>query len=772
MENHVIRTPVDTLNVLGAGGLKAGSIVMAYGQPGCFTGDTKVRMLEGGSRTLEDLSNENGHFWVYAYDIKNKKPVPGRARFASKHEAKDLVKITLDNGETLTCTLDHKWLKSNLEYCRADQLKPGDSIQAARFHKRGKYEGLTCTNNERIKTHIMVAYESEPDPWNCEKRLEVHHKDFNPLNNSPLNLELLSKSDHTKLHAKELSSQEEYRVKMSNSVKEFYNSERGKEVRNEHSRALKNYNKNVHPNLRKDITFEIVLEEAKRIDNLGEEFSTRKIAENLNCSGSKVFETIRKSGYPKISTFIEEHNLNPNRFSPKKVGENHKVKSIEFLKESIWVYDITVEDYHNFLIDLGDESGVFVHNSGKSTFSYQTAALYQKDNPDAVIHIVDSENSVDLNRLKHVFQLDMDRVKIHYTPTLEGAFKVQLDILAQMEKQQIGKYQDGRKQVKILNKKKINEMTDDELFKYCEQFSIPNPDGKKVPVLASKYGNDREKVIKALGLAGGYTIPEFDGPIPTLVIYDTIASSRPQAELDKIAEGNMAKNSAGMNVAAQVISTKLSAVLSSMGGKPFTLFLPNQVRNKADGFMGGFTEGFAGGWCLEHSCHYILKFTKINNRESRLKNYDDDNQIKTGTDFFMKIEKTKFCPATGRVDLYINDARGGLIIPREELAITALNLGLIKKVHGGYEIPNSEFPKMKWTSEEDSTNFISGNTEVRSFLLQEVTRHYRSSYITLNLAYKDAGLEEFGKPSEDDINEKLSLVDGAFLEESFKNPFA
>ena len=41
---------------------------------------------------------------------------------------------------------------------------------------------------------------------------------------------------------------------------------------------------------------------------------------------------------------------------------NHRVIKIERLDEFMDVYDVTVPLYHNFPIDLGDNSCVFVHN--------------------------------------------------------------------------------------------------------------------------------------------------------------------------------------------------------------------------------------------------------------------------------------------------------------------------------------------------------------------------------------------------------------------------
>lgn len=413
--------------------------------------------------------------------------------------------------------------------------------------------------------------------------------------------------------------------------------------------------------------------------------------------------------------------------------------------------------------------------SGKSTFCYQTAAIYQMDHPDAAIHIIDVENSVDMIRLVHVFKLDMDRVRIHNLQTLEEAFKLLIDIAVQMDNQVAGKSQEGKKQTKILSKNKVLEMSDEEFFKYAEQFKVITADEKSEPfITAKRYNNDRARVMKVLTLAGGYTVPEYDNMTPTLAIWDTIAVSRPQAEFDKIAEGEMGKNAAGMNVSTQVISQKLAAVLSSMGGKVLTLFLPNQVRLKGFGGYGGPTESFYGSFALEHNCHYILHFAKINDKDSRVKNYDDDIKMKTGTDFRMKIEKTKFCPATQGVVLYINDQLGGVIVPGEELALIALELGLLNKVHNGYEIKGKEkeLGKLKWSKEEAiDDNYIANNSRIRNALMQEITKHYRKSYFTLDILYKECGLDMMGKPSEDEMKSRKTIEDQSILHDLDTNPF-
>lgn len=397
--------------------------------------------------------------------------------------------------------------------------------------------------------------------------------------------------------------------------------------------------------------------------------------------------------------------------------------------------------------------------AGKSTFCYQTASYDMMDNEDCVLDIIDVEASTDLIRLSHSFKLDMDRVSIYHFASLEEAFKLILDSTDNIINQKM-KYipKKGNFKLKLLSKENLLSMEDSEFFEYCSQFMAPLPPTLKndisytpVPIVPEDYDNDRGRMMKALARAGAYTLPK-GRTIYKNIIWDTIAVSRPIAELEKISEGNLEKNAAGMNVHAQVVSSKLSACLSSMGGKPITLFLPNQVRNKANN-RGGFDQGSSGSYALEHNCHYILKFRKRKDAESRRENYDEDDKARTGTNFVMEIEKTKFCPATNSVNLYINDKLGGVIVPKRELIDIAKEVGILKKSSGWYTIKGHEDSLGKFREERTPTGrdpYLVGNPEVRKILMEELARHYRSKYNTLNVLYEESGRGDFGRPLNDE----------------------
>jgi hypothetical protein len=136
------------------------------GEPGswgghCFTGDTKISLLNGTEITLKELAENyvDKEFWVYSLD-ENKNVVPGKGKLPrlTRKNAK-LLKITLDNGESIRCTEDHQFLMRDGQYKEAKYLKQEDSLMPLyRESGRGGYEQcLNPSNNNYVFTHELVA---------------------------------------------------------------------------------------------------------------------------------------------------------------------------------------------------------------------------------------------------------------------------------------------------------------------------------------------------------------------------------------------------------------------------------------------------------------------------------------------------------------------------------------------------------------------------------------------------------------------------------------
>jgi DNA gyrase/topoisomerase IV subunit B len=98
---------------------------------GCFTGDTMVALAPGRSRSFADLSADwaNGvsHFG-YTTDEAGRVVVVPLVEPRLTREDAPLVRVTLDNNESVRCTPDHLFRLRDGSYRRADALRPGDSL--------------------------------------------------------------------------------------------------------------------------------------------------------------------------------------------------------------------------------------------------------------------------------------------------------------------------------------------------------------------------------------------------------------------------------------------------------------------------------------------------------------------------------------------------------------------------------------------------------------------------------------------------------------------
>ena len=187
---------------------------------GCFSMDTKVSLLDGRELTIAEVSDEidNGKtIWVYSCEPLTGKVVPGLVSWAGMTQKKaKVLKITLDNGETITCTPDHKFPQYDVEFKRADEFTVGDSLiplyrkkESVVNNLEGYEEYFDNSSKQWKYTHRMVANEFKDtlckyftfDVKYSDGKYDIrHHINFNRHDNSPENLCWMSWHDHCKLH--------------------------------------------------------------------------------------------------------------------------------------------------------------------------------------------------------------------------------------------------------------------------------------------------------------------------------------------------------------------------------------------------------------------------------------------------------------------------------------------------------------------------------------------------------------------------------------------
>jgi intein/homing endonuclease len=184
--------------------------------------------------------------WAYSCDPETGKIVPGVINWAGiTRRNAQTIKLTLDNGESLIVTPDHKIPVFGKGFVEAKDILPEDSLIA--FNTR--YEKISGKNSKTTDYQQVWDHESKSWVWThrmvgeffrkISKHQEftyleenigavktvIHHKDYNRYNNDPRNLTYMNKQDHFLYHAAQKKEfwenmNEEYRATMGGKISE------------------------------------------------------------------------------------------------------------------------------------------------------------------------------------------------------------------------------------------------------------------------------------------------------------------------------------------------------------------------------------------------------------------------------------------------------------------------------------------------------------------------------------------------------------------------
>ena len=196
-----------------------------WGTNPCMAHDTKIAVADGrGSVSIGELAKSGEDVPVYSVNRIDGKVSIQWARSPRKtREGVELVRVHLDDGSHLDVTPDHGMLLRDGTRVEAKDLKKGDSL--SRFTKKQeqvsktnphKYWRVYCdtrnTKLDKIFEHRLITKFYQPDVWSSmynqsksngwiKGSLVVHHKDYNPLNNHPENLQIMTFKEHAEYHA-------------------------------------------------------------------------------------------------------------------------------------------------------------------------------------------------------------------------------------------------------------------------------------------------------------------------------------------------------------------------------------------------------------------------------------------------------------------------------------------------------------------------------------------------------------------------------------------
>lgn len=191
-----------------------GNVIDATYNPMCLILKEKIPLLDGRTLELRELIKEyeeGKQNWIYSCNPDTGEIVPGPISWAGVTKKNtQVIRLTFDNGKTLTCTPDHKIPIKGKGFVEAQNLQEGESLIPLyrKYDKLGKntseYEQVFNLDNWEYTHRIVnnfVKNEMLYDNQHInEEKNVIHHKDFNSLNNSPVNLAKMSFKDHTKLH--------------------------------------------------------------------------------------------------------------------------------------------------------------------------------------------------------------------------------------------------------------------------------------------------------------------------------------------------------------------------------------------------------------------------------------------------------------------------------------------------------------------------------------------------------------------------------------------
>ncbi len=124
-------------------------IVEGNSAGGCFSGDTKVALVDGRELTFEELVKEQfegkEHF-CYTLRMNGTIGVERAINARKTKENAPVLKVTLDNDEVITCTPDHQFMTRDGKYVEAQSLQDGSSLMPLYRTVEG---AVWCPTSER-----------------------------------------------------------------------------------------------------------------------------------------------------------------------------------------------------------------------------------------------------------------------------------------------------------------------------------------------------------------------------------------------------------------------------------------------------------------------------------------------------------------------------------------------------------------------------------------------------------------------------------------------
>lgn len=183
----------------------------------CLTGETLVYTADGrGDVSIRQLAEEGKDIPVFCLNSFGDPVIRimRNPRITGFNEP--IYKVTLNNGKIIRATKNHKIMLLDGTYKELKDLQPGDSLRHISLENKTlkdihptvnsnsqAYKWIKIGDKKRyISEHRLIAehFYNQKIPKGCV----VHHKDCNAQNNSPNNLEVMTKEAHDEFHRRNM----------------------------------------------------------------------------------------------------------------------------------------------------------------------------------------------------------------------------------------------------------------------------------------------------------------------------------------------------------------------------------------------------------------------------------------------------------------------------------------------------------------------------------------------------------------------------------------
>lgn len=303
----------------------------------CVVGETLVAVADGRNYvSIKQLAKEKKDVPVYCYGNGRVSVRMGRNPRKTRKKV-PVWKVVLDDGSHIIATEDHKFRDRDNTEVKLKDLKPGISLmpfykfQYQPTGKKNPYWGILLNNGDAVAEHRMVAEFHLGRTIKKYPEEVVHHKNFNGLDNTLKNLEILSQSEHDRFHQKgeqnvmkgkwwaKLSEDEKitYRDSMSRALSGVNNPMYGKKHNQETKRliGLKTKERFRDSNFRKKFSEKIrLLFETTDISRKISEAMTRYEYLNGNCLSCNKKILMKENKIKKFcSRSCQAKEINKNR---------------------------------------------------------------------------------------------------------------------------------------------------------------------------------------------------------------------------------------------------------------------------------------------------------------------------------------------------------------------------------------------------------------------------------------------------------------------------